>query len=133
MKINPVLLNWASLLVFMVFGALYSCTSTGSASATPSKEDIPYTSLLDRLRREPQLTISGSDLNPIIRIRGSRSIEGNNEPLFVLDGTPLGYGYANARSIDVNEVHSIRVLSASQAGLYGSRGANGVIQIKTKQ
>ena len=90
MKINPVLLNWASLLVFMVFGALYSCTSTGSASATP----------------------------------GSRSGK---------DGTPLGYGYANARSIDVNEVHSIRVLSASQAGLYGSRGANGVIQIKTKQ
>jgi TonB-dependent SusC/RagA subfamily outer membrane receptor len=68
-----------------------------------------------------------------IRIRGSRSLVGNNEPLFVLDGAPVGSGYNSASSVDVNMVQSIRVLPGGQAAIYGARGANGVILITTKK
>lgn len=119
--------------------AMYNCSSSGPAAAyhsqsatTPQEVDVPYVSLIDRLRKETQLYITGPDSNPTILIRGKRSIEGNNEPLFVIDGTPLGYGYNSVSSVDVNQVKSIRVLPASQAGLYGSRGGNGVVQIFTK-
>ena len=122
-----------SLIVLMVIIQL-GCSSSNNATSTQAvhPNDIPYTSLIDMLRKEPQLTISGPDSNPTIRIRGSRTIEGNNEPLFELDGVILGNGYSSARSVDVNDVASIRVLPASQAGLYGSRGANGVIKIQSK-
>ncbi len=123
-------------LLLFISLTIYNCSSSGPANAQPSTEqqevEIPYVNLIDRLRKEPQLSITGPDYNPIILIRGQRSIEGNNEPLFVVDGTPLGYGYNSVTTVDVNLVKSIRVLPASQAGLYGSRGGNGVVQIFTK-
>lgn len=77
--------------------------------------------------------ISGPASNPEIRVRGGgRSISGSNEPLFVLDGNPVGNGYNNVRSIDVNNVQSISVLSPASAGKYGARGGMGVIEIRTK-
>jgi len=100
--------------------------------ATQQTPDLEFTSLLDMLRRGPYLNIIGSGNNATVLIRGIRSIEGNNEPLFVVDGTPLGNGYSSASSIDVTTVESIRVLSAAQSGIYGAREANGVIQIKLK-
>ena len=122
--------NFYSMLIIAAISI--GCSTSGSAVKSNQEPDRIYITLLDRLRHEPQLTISGSDNNPNIRIRGSSSIEGENEPLFVLDGTPLGNGYHNATSVDVNEVANIRVLPAAQAGLYGSRGANGVVLIYTK-
>ena len=115
------------LLICMASGIQYNCssTSTSATMSTPPQPDIPYTSLLDRLRKVPGLTISGTEYNPTIRIRGNRSIEGNNEPLFEVDGTIVGNGYDSVRAIDVNQVESIRVLPAAQAGRYGSRGGNG--------
>lgn len=119
-------------LSIILSGFVYGCTSSGPAAAAQPEPERGYTTLLDMLRYEPQLNISGSGSNPIIRIRGNKTIYGDNEPLFVLNGTPLGNGYSSASSIDVNEVASIRVLSASQSGLYGARGGNGVILIQTK-
>lgn len=132
MKTNTLNFIATIALLFLFTGIQYSCSSTGAASTTTPQSDFAFNSILDMLRREPQLNISGSDSNPSIRIRGNRSIEGNNEPLFVVDGTPLGYGYSSVSSIDVNQVQSINVLPASQAGLYGARGGTGVIQIRTK-
>jgi len=124
---QPLLLT---LLLFLL-GALCDCRSSAPAGVKPG-DDVPYVAMIDRLRKEPQLTITGPDSNPTILIRGFKSIEGNNEPLFVVDGTPLGHGYSSVTSVDVNQVKSIRVLPASQAGLYGSRGGYGVVQIFTK-
>ncbi len=65
-----------------------------------------------------------------IRIRGNNSINGNNEPLFVIDGI-IGAGDLN--SINPSDIQSIEVLKdASSIAIYGSRGANGVILITTK-
>ncbi len=63
-----------------------------------------------------------------IRIRGTNSINGGNDPLYVVDGV-VGGGMPNAEDIE-----SIEVLKdASATALYGSRGANGVILVSTKK
>ncbi|MBQ3711694.1 MAG: TonB-dependent receptor [Bacteroidales bacterium] len=67
-----------------------------------------------------------------IRIRGSRSITASNEPLFVVDGVMDAINDLN--DINSNDIASISVLKdASSTAIYGSRGANGVIIITTKQ
>lgn len=82
-----------------------------------------------------------------IVIRGNTSLNGNNQPLFVVDGVPYnndvtasdntlvrGSSYSNrAADIDPNNIESINVLKGmAAAALYGNRGANGVILITTK-
>lgn len=67
-----------------------------------------------------------------IRIRGSRSITASNEPLFVVDGVMDAINDLN--DLNSNDIASISVLKdASSTAIYGSRGANGVIIITTKQ
>lgn len=82
-----------------------------------------------------------------IRIRGTSSINGTNEPLYVIDGVPIiSDPYATSAgglknpasnpltSINPNDIESLEVLKdASATSIYGARGANGVILITTKQ
>ncbi len=64
-----------------------------------------------------------------IRIRGSNSINGSNEPLYVIDG----FVGANFRDVNPSDIESIQVLKdASATAIYGSRGANGVVLITTR-
>ena len=70
--------------------------------------------------------------SPKIRIRGVGSISAGNEPLIVVDGFPLIN--SNLNDISSNDIESMEILKdASSAAIYGSRGANGVILITTKQ
>jgi len=119
-------------LIVLVSGIPYGCTSSGASSTTNARPERAYTSLIDMLREQPQLTITGSGSNATIRIRGNKSLLGDNEPLFVVDGTPVGTYGSISTAIDVNSVASIRVLAGAQASIYGSRGANGVVLIKMK-
>lgn len=65
-----------------------------------------------------------------IRIRGTNSVNGNNEPLYVIDGF-VGGDFA---SLNPNDIESINVLKdASATSVYGSRGSNGVVLVTTKQ
>ena len=69
-----------------------------------------------------------------IRIRGSRSFRGNEEPLIVLDGMPQRNGSATLSDLDPHDIKSIDVLKdASATSAYGSRGSNGVILIATRR
>jgi TonB-linked SusC/RagA family outer membrane protein len=80
-----------------------------------------------------------------IFIRGARSFDGNNEPLYVVDGMPIASGtdyssnvtgaYYSSRALDLdpNNIESIDVLKGqAAAALYGLRASNGVIVITTK-
>ena len=83
-----------------------------------------------------------------INIRGSNSVRANNNPLFVVDGVPLGGGDTSPQGetgfgqsavknplnfINPNDIESISILKdASATAIYGSRGANGVVIITTK-
>ena len=67
-----------------------------------------------------------------IRIRGTNSIMGNNEPLYVIDGIPYGNNFGP--DINPNDILSVEILKdASSTAIYGSRGASGVVLITTKQ
>ena len=66
-----------------------------------------------------------------IRIRGSNSINGSNDPLYVVDGVALAS--TGLGDLNVNDIASMEVLKdASATAVYGSRGANGVVLITTK-
>lgn len=69
-----------------------------------------------------------------IRIRGARSLKGNQEPLLVLDGMPQHNGSSSLMDLAPQDIKSIEVLKDGAASsVYGSRGANGVILIVTKK
>jgi len=76
-----------------------------------------------------------SDGSVAIRIHGPSSFFGSGEPLYVLDGIPITPG-PNGRitGLFAKDIESIQVLKdPSETALYGVRGGNGVIVIKTKQ
>lgn len=81
------------------------------------------------------VTVTRTDGGIAVRIRGSTSIYGSNEPLYVLDGIPITPGPGGALTgIDPYDIESIEVLkNPADTALYGMRGANGVIIIKTKR
>lgn len=69
------------------------------------------------------------DANVSIRVRGGGSISQSNEPLYIVDGFPVG----SINDIPPNQIESIDVLKdASSTAIYGARGANGVIIVTTK-
>jgi iron complex outermembrane receptor protein len=76
-----------------------------------------------------------------IRIRGATSINASSEPLYVIDGVPIGTSAGGGISagndplnfLNPNDIESITVLKdASAASIYGANAANGVVLIKTK-
>ncbi len=68
--------------------------------------------------------------SPTVRVRGTTSLNGSNNPLYVVDGVPL----TDIDYLSADDIESIQVLKdASSAAIYGSRAANGVIIISTKQ
>ncbi len=71
----------------------------------------------------------GSD--PKIRIRGVGSMAANSKPLYVVDGVPYDGNITNINPADIETMNVLKDASAS--AIYGSRGANGVVIITTKQ
>ncbi|WP_028908354.1 SusC/RagA family TonB-linked outer membrane protein [Xylanibacter ruminicola] len=91
--------------------------------------------------------ISASSANPgtanSVIIRGFSSINGNNQPLYVIDGVPMQQtsslaqgnqeAFGGISNVNPNDIESMTVLKGAAAtALYGSRAANGVIVITTK-
>lgn len=70
--------------------------------------------------------------NSTVILRGAGSINGNIEPLYIIDGVPLNVD--NFRTINPNDIESVSVLKdAGATSIYGNRGANGVIVVTTKK
>lgn len=68
-----------------------------------------------------------------IQIRGTRSLNADNTPLYVVDGVPL-MSSSGIESLNPQDIESIDILKdASSTAIYGSRGANGVILVTTKK
>ena len=66
-----------------------------------------------------------------IRIRGTRSLTGDNNPLIVLDGIPFTGSLGDISSSDIKSLDILK--DASATAIYGSRGANGVILVTTNR
>lgn len=124
--------------VVVAYGTANKSTYTGSASVINAStlERRAVSNISRTLQGEVPGVQSvapagqpGSEAN--IRIRGIGSINASSDPLYVVDGVPFT---GNINAINTADVESISVLKdASASALYGSRGANGVIIITTKQ
>ncbi|MPT33032.1 MAG: SusC/RagA family TonB-linked outer membrane protein [Chryseobacterium sp.] len=69
--------------------------------------------------------------NASVRVRGFGSVNGNRDPLYILDGAPFE---GNISVINTDDIESMTVLKdATATAIYGARGANGVIVINTKK
>ena len=110
---------------------------TGSVSVV-STDELKTSPDADPMRalqgRVPGMTVTGNG-SPIgtgtVRIRGVGSISSSQDPLFIIDGVPTT---TSLNSLNTNDIESMQVLKdAASASIYGSRAANGVIIITTKQ
>ena len=69
-----------------------------------------------------------------VRVRGSTSVMGTNEPLYILDGFPIESSGGGLLTINPSDIAKIEVLKdAGSTAAYGVRGANGVVLITTKR
>ena len=88
------------------------------------------------LARVPGLTIERApDGRSKLILRGKNTLVGDDEPLFVVNGIPLGPAVGgNLSAINIHDIETVQVLrDAAATSEYGVRGANGVIVIRTKQ
>ncbi|MEY4610955.1 MAG: hypothetical protein RL246_1274 [Bacteroidota bacterium] len=124
--------------VVVGYGTQKKSQMTGAISSVGAKEiqELPITNA----RQALQGRAAGVDVvqpgskpgaGPQIRIRGRRSFNASNDPLYVVDGIPLSSGIDD---INPNDIVSMEVLKdASATAIYGARGANGVVIISTKR
>jgi TonB-linked SusC/RagA family outer membrane protein len=113
-------------------GDITGAASTVNMTATNQQTSTSVLQRLDGRVPGVQVEASGSPgSRSTVRIRGVSSFQ-NNDPLYVVDGTPVQDSYLNW--LNPNEIGSITVLKdASAASIYGSRASNGVVIVETKR
>ncbi|HYW34707.1 MAG TPA: SusC/RagA family TonB-linked outer membrane protein, partial [Balneolaceae bacterium] len=150
-------------LVVIGYGSQQQENVNGAVSTVSSKQikNIPEVSVTNLLQGQAAgVTVTHNSGMPgaasSVHIRGITSINGNNQPLYIIDGVPVsgdanntatsgqpvapnygGHGndtVSPLSQLDPNDIKSITVLKdASAEAIYGSRGANGVVLITTKK
>ena len=143
--------------VVVGYGTVKKSNTTGAVSTVTSKDfnggviSSPEQLIQGRAAGVQITSANGEPGGGInIRIRGTSSVRNGNNPLFVVDGVPLGGGGAieggdnsglgssaaknPLNFLNPNDIESITILKdASETAIYGSRGANGVVLIVTKK
>ena len=143
--------------VVVGYGSVLKKDLTGSLSQVEVEQEVANQSnSIDQLLqgRAAGVQVVQNSATPgagiSVKIRGTNSLRGNNEPLYVVDGViissagedvlPAGVGNSGQESqnglngINPRDIESIQVLKdASATAIYGSRGANGVVVITTKK
>lgn len=136
-NLNPDVANLDEVVV-VGYGTVKKSQLTGAISSVGNKEiqELPITDARQALQGRAagvDVTQAGSKPGsaPQVRIRGRRSFNASNEPLYVVDGIPTVGGLED---INPNDITSMEVLKdASATAIYGSRGSNGVVLISTKR
>ena len=123
-------------LVVIGYGSQRKVDLTGSVAIVNTEEmkkvsNSNISTMLEGKVAGVQITSDGQPgADPTVRIRGIGSF-GSTAPLYVIDGVPMG---TTIRDFSPNDIETLQVLKdASAAAIYGSRAANGVIIITTKQ
>ena len=141
-ELNITLTEGSSLseVVVVGYGTVKKSDVTGSVSSITSKqlEKIPAANAVQAMQGQAAgvdivQSSSRPGAFPAIRVRGNRSLNATNNPLFVVDGIPLSEG-ASINDFNPTDIESIEVLKdASATAIYGAQGANGVILISMKK
>jgi TonB-linked SusC/RagA family outer membrane protein len=132
--------------VVVGYGTQRRVETTGSIASVKAADLVqtPVANIAQGL----QARVSGMQINQnsgapggniSVRIRGTNSINGSSEPLYVIDGIQISNGggitdVSPLSTINPNDIESIEVLKdASASAIYGARAANGVVLITTKR
>jgi TonB-linked SusC/RagA family outer membrane protein len=141
------------------YGTVRKSDLTGSVVSIGAEKlkERPYGNVLNSMAGQVSgvqilQTQGAPGLAPTVKVRGATSINAGTTPLYVVDGIPLEDNTTNSTDtgvssgsnmdfnrnpmnfINPNDIESIEILKdASSAAIYGSRGANGVVIITTKQ
>jgi len=139
-------------IVVIGYGDQRRADMTGSISSVSS--DVVERTVASTLDRALQGRAAGVEItqntgrpggNTMVRIRGTNSLTGDAEPLYVVDGIPMsgnegGIGGTNVNAssglagINPSDIESIDILKdASATAIYGARASNGVVMITTKR
>jgi TonB-linked SusC/RagA family outer membrane protein len=118
------------------YGTVRKKDLTGAVSSVSAEviAAAPVSSALEAIQgRVAGITIATTEGAPdaelTVRVRGGGSITGDNSPLYIVDGFPV----ASIADIAPQDIESIDILKdASSTAIYGSRGANGVVLVNTK-
>ena len=143
--------------VVVGYGTVRKRDLTGAVASVSSEKikERSYSNVMQSLAGQlPGVNITQSSgapgMAPSIRVRGASSITSGTTPLYVIDGvpiedaTPIGNGQYGSKELEYNmnplnninpaDIESVEILKdASSAAIYGSRGANGVVLITTRQ
>jgi TonB-dependent SusC/RagA subfamily outer membrane receptor len=149
--VNPVevsmdLLSGRALLSVAVVVSITAACASGSARREAGAKNTVTSEDIEKNPSEPvekllQAKVPGvwvtrtPDGGIAIQLRGQSSIYGENQPLYVIDGVPINPGPNGALTgINPHDIESIQVLKdPAETAMYGMRGANGVIVVKTKK
>jgi len=114
------------------YGVERRSSITGSSAKISAREIGYYSSITQALQGKiAGVYVSNTEAGARILIRGMTSINGDNQPLVVVDGVPVETWTLN--DMNTADISQITVLKdASATAIYGSRGANGVIVITSK-
>ena len=110
-------------------------TTAVSSVSTKDLDTRPIVSAVQGMQgKAAGVTISQANgqpgATPTIRVRGTPSLNGSNDPLYVVDGVPM----TDIDYLSADDIVGMQILKdASSAAIYGSRAANGVVIITTKQ
>jgi TonB-dependent SusC/RagA subfamily outer membrane receptor len=132
----------------MLAGMMSACASSGKHPAEAPRDITAVAVTGEDIERTPSVPVEQLLMNKFpgvwitrlpdgtlsVRIRGTNSVQSSNEPLYIIDGTAVQPGPNGGLSgVAPNDIASIEVLKdATATTMYGVRGANGVIIIKTK-
>ncbi|MFN3554471.1 MAG: SusC/RagA family TonB-linked outer membrane protein [Bacteroidales bacterium] len=128
----------AEVVVVAAMGLARPSREIGGGAQVVSNRDLnqgkgvdPLTGLTARVSGL-RINMYDSKVDPNVKVvmRGTRSLSGNNEPLFVVDGVPV----PEISRLNPNDIEDITVLKgANAAALYGSEGVNGALMIRTRR
>lgn len=135
-------MNKLFILVFLGLGLMISsCSSSGSVrdkNANLNDDDmVPnamnYLDLVERLRRDVAVNLTGSGTTIRATVRGAHSVQGDTRPLIVVNGTIMGRDLVQInRNIDPNTIKRVRVVkSLSDLAVWGDQGVSGVVLVET--
>ena len=129
-------------------GLLSACATSGRQAPEVPRDPTAVAVTGEDIERTPSVPVEQLLMNKFpgvwitrmpdgalsVRIRGANSMQSSNEPLYIIDGTSVQPGpNGGLTGIAPNDIASIQVLKdAAATTMYGVRGANGVIIIKTK-
>lgn len=113
------------------YGTIDTGKNTTAISQTELDPDkAAAVSWMELLQRTAGVTVEGQGNSLSVKIRASKTMNTSQEPLFVVNDTPMGQGFSSIAFIDPVLVKRISILKGgASASVYGSRGANGVVLV----